>query len=703
MSHGEMSVEQLRAEIERLRIAERRGLDLMTVDSIANAVGCSLELQDVVDMGLAHTLACLGFDGGAVCLFDSSSGFFVPAASQGISENVVEEVTAFSIGEGMAGKVAESRQPLVVPDLAEAEDNSFPAALADGMHCFAGIPITRGEQMLAVMTLFAADPGGFGVDRTGLLAALGTRFGMAIANAQVHRQSKNEILDRMVGERQQQRIFSHVQEHARQVQQLVDAVPDGLILLDGAGRVLLANSVGEQELASLSGAKEGDVITQLGNRPLADLLQHKPAQPWSLVTAGERRVRVRVVPLGEEYVMREEESREGVESWVLVLRDAAEVAAGPQLAPHMERLDAMGQMSAALAERLDTMMAVIALYGRMLLRTPGLDADLYERLSKIDQHAELASALVQKIQDFGAVLVNLRPLDMQVLVKELTESLQHTFSEDMAVELEHGSDDYGVRADAKRIRQALMNVAMNAWEAMPEGGTLHITLARVSADQLETAPPGLTMGGDWVQVQLADSGRGIRPDVLPHIFTPFFTTKPPGLGTGLGLSQTYGIVARHGGHVDVTTQEDEGTTVTVRLPALPAEDGDTRQAASVPEGEGETVLVVERDPSVRDALVDALQTLGYQTMASTGGPDALMVLGHNPGGIQVVLAEADLSDVNAEMLRHNDPSIKIVLSRPRRAGKQPPDSRWRGVDRWIDTPPQLEQLAAEVASALGRT
>ena len=90
MSDGGMNLEQLQAEIERLRIAEQRGLDLMTVDSIASAMGCSLELQDVVDMALAHTLAALGFDGGAICLFDSSCGFFVPAASQDISENVIQ-------------------------------------------------------------------------------------------------------------------------------------------------------------------------------------------------------------------------------------------------------------------------------------------------------------------------------------------------------------------------------------------------------------------------------------------------------------------------------------------------------------------------------------------------------------------------------------------------------------------------------------
>jgi len=699
MSNSEMGLELLRAEVERLRIAERRGLDLMTVDSIATAVGCSLELQEVVDMGLAHTLAALGFDGGAVCLFDSSSGFFVPAASQGISENVVEEVTAFSIGEGMAGKVAETLQPMVVADLAAAEGNSFSAALADGMHCFAGIPITRGEQMLGVMTLFATEPGGFGADRTSLLAALGTRIGMAIANAQVHRQSKNEILDRMVGERQQQRIFSHVQEHARQVQQLVEAVPDGLVLLDGAGRVLLTNDSGAHELESLSGAKEGDVVTQLGNRPLSELLHHRPAQPWSLVTAGERRVRVKVVPLGEEYMMRDGVSREGVASWVLVVREAAEVAAGPQLAPHMERLDAMGQMAAALADRLDTMMAVIALYGRMLLRTPGLDADLYERLSKIDQHAELASALVQKIQDFGAVMVELRPLDMEVLVEAMAESLKQTFSEDLTVKFARGSDDYGVRGDARRIRQALMNVAMNAWEAMPDGGELRISLERVKADQPGAAPA--TAGGEWVQVQLTDTGRGIRPEILPQIFTPFFTTKPPGLGTGLGLSQTYGIITRHGGHVDVSTQEDEGTTVTVRIPALPAGEGGSRKTAALPEGKGETVLVVEKDSAVRDALVDALGTLGYRTMVATGGPDALMVLGQNPGGVAVVLAEAGLSDINAEMLRHNDPSLKIVLSTPRRSGKKPSDTRWRGVNGWVGKPPQLEQLAQVVASALG--
>lgn len=205
--------------------------------------------------------------------------------------------------------------------------------------------------------------------------------------------------------------------------------------------------------------------------------------------------------------------------------------------------------------------------------------------------------------------------------------MARTFPESVRIELCYDDEEYVVNADPTRMQQVIMNLALNARDAMSNKGRRLIRLRRLELLPDRHPPcPGMTPG-EWAHIAVADTGSGIPPDVLPHIFEPFFTTKPPGQGTGLGLAQVYGIVTQHGGYVDVQTVAGQGTTFSIYLPVDPVSEVETHlsEEYNPVHGRGETVLLVEDDEPTRDAVRDSLEALNYRVIEATNGLEALEV------------------------------------------------------------------------------
>ena len=255
----------------------------------------------------------------------------------------------------------------------------------------------------------------------------------------------------------------------------------------------------------------------------------------------------------------------------------------------------------------------------------------------------------------------------------------------------HGVGNYIVQADVTRMQQTIMNLAFNARDAMPEGGRLQFKLAHLLLDDAEQTPLPLMPPGSWVRLSVKDSGTGIAPAVMDHIFEPFVTTKEPGKGTGLGLSQVHGIVAQHEGFIAVQSEPGAGATFDIYLPAMmvQADSVSTELPETAVPGRGERLLVVEDEPDLREALVESLTLLQYDVVATANGAEALALLEQGTvvdliicdvimpkmGGIPFVqaLQQRDSSppvifvtghplDIDADSLRKI--GVRIVLSKP---------------------------------------
>jgi len=507
-----------------------------------------------------------------------------------------------------------------------------------------------------------------------------------------------DITERKQADAERERLLAQVQEQAQQVREIMDTVPEGVLLLDSDYRVILANPLGKRDLAILANAQVGDTLTRLGDRSLAELLTSPPRGLWHEVTMANRFFHAIARPIEDGPKPR---------GWVLVIRDMTQQREAERRAQQQERLAAVGQLAAGIAHDFNNIMAVIALYAGMLAQTPDLPAKAYERLQTVKEQAQRATDLIQQILDFSRrAVLERRPMDLLPFLKEQARLLERTLPESIKVELVYGKDEYTVNADPTRMQQAIMNLAVNARDAMPEGGRLRIGLERARFEDAKQTPLPDMPPGEWIAISVSDTGVGIPPEILPHIFEPFFTTKPTGEGTGLGLAQVYGIVSQHEGHIDVRTEVGAGTTFTLYLPALvvPRPEPPALEVERVPQGQGEIILVVEDNAAAREAMVGSLEMLGYRTLQAVNGQEALGVFEQHAGEISLVLSDVVMPEMGGrallQALRARDPQVRVVMLSGHPLGDELAGLREQGLTGWMLKPLSVEQLAEVVAQAL---
>jgi PAS domain S-box-containing protein len=510
-----------------------------------------------------------------------------------------------------------------------------------------------------------------------------------------------DVTERRRAEAERERLLAELEAQARQMQHVIDTVPEGVLLLDAKGRVRLANPVAERALAVLADAGVGDVVTHLGERPLYELLTSPPTRGlWHEVKVEHQMF---------ELIARPMENGSQAENWLLVVRNVTRERQVQQRIQQQERLAAVGQLAAGIAHDFNNIMTTIALYAQMASRARALSERDRDRLDVVRNQARHASQLVQQILDFSRrAVLERRPLDLLPLLKEQVKILRRTLPESIDIVVDHEPVDYVVDADPTRMQQLLTNLALNARDAMPHGGTLRIELRRRRVVDRESAPlPGMEVGS-WVALSVSDTGVGISPEVLPRIFEPFFTTKAPGEGSGLGLPQVYGIVEAHDGLIDVHSEEGQGTCITVYLPVValqPAEVRPTAEAPALHEGQGETLLVVEDNVETRRAVVESLDLLHYHVLVAGNGREALDVLEEHRDEIALILSDVVMPEMSGvallRALREAEIDIPVVMMTGHPLEQTLDILQEQEIVDWITKPPSLERLSIAIARGLG--
>ncbi len=355
-------------------------------------------------------------------------------------------------------------------------------------------------------------------------------------------------------------------------------------------------------------------------------------------------------------------------------------------------------------------MATIVLYAQMTMQAQDVSDRVRERMSTINRQAQHATNLIQQILDFGRrAVLEQKPLDLLSLLKEQKQLLQRTLPESIEVKLTYEPGEYIVNANLTSIQQIMTNLALNARDAMPQGGRFHIHMRRIRIGKHQAAPLPEIKDGEWLQMIVSDTGTGIPPDDLPHIFEPFFTTKEPGKGSGLGLSQVHGIVGQHEGHIDVDTQPDRGTTFSIYLPALPVHpvepaDDMWNGPPALVIGQGETILVVEDNTAARRALVESLEQLNYRALEAKNGREALDLLEQRGAEIALVLSDVIMPEMGGiallHALRQRGTGVKVVMLTGHPMEDKLENLRAQGMTDWLPKPPGMAKLAQVVAQAL---
>lgn len=394
------------------------------------------------------------------------------------------------------------------------------------------------------------------------------------------------------------------------------------------------------------------------------------------------------------------ESNQRLEETLAALRDTQEQMM------HQERLAAVGQLSAGIAHDFNNILASIVLYTQMSLGTNELSATTRQRLEVIARETDRAAELVQQMLDFGRQAVLRREaLNLQPLLEKTVALLERTLPENVRLDLVLELGETIIDADPARVQQAIVNLALNARDAMPDGGELHVALSRVEDGEFDCVDCGRVVGGDWVQVTVRDTGRGIAPDVLPHIFEPFFTTRAP-LGHGLGLAQVYGIVVQHGGHIEVETAVGLGTTFRLLWPATSVAqlEAPVQVHPDTAQGKGQTVLVVEDNAMMRTALLDVMDMLGYRVLEAANGREALVVCEQHKDDISLVLSDWVMPQMGGlalvRELERRDVAVKVLMLTGHPLDNETKMAVPTSVVGWLLKPVDLDQLTEAVAQAL---
>ena len=349
---------------------------------------------------------------------------------------------------------------------------------------------------------------------------------------------------------------------------------------------------------------------------------------------------------------------------------AAELSLTQEALRQSQKMDAVGQLTGGIAHDFNNMLAVVIGSLDLLSRRLGSDERARRYVDAASDGARRAALLTQRLLSFSRQQpLEPKATDLNKLVSGMSDLLGHSIGADIRLETVLAGGLWRVHVDPNQLENVILNLVVNARDAMPDGGRLTIETQNAHLDDRYAATHPGVAAGQYALLAVTDTGSGMPEDIIAKAFDPFFTTKAVGKGTGLGLSQVYGFIKQSGGHVKIYSEPGHGTTIKIYLPRLHAElDTDlaaARPAAPPIESESETILVVEDEPGVRAFTTEALSELGYSVFSADGGASALRMLEAHPE-IDLLFTDVVMPDMNGRKLadeaRARRPDLKVLFT-----------------------------------------
>jgi len=466
-----------------------------------------------------------------------------------------------------------------------------------------------------------------------------------------------------------------LRRHERLVREIIDANPSLIFVKDWEGRFVLVN----QATAEIYGTTVDGLVgkTDADFNPNAEEVAHFLRDDREVMASG----RPKFVP--EEPVTNPHTKqtrwfqtiklplRLPGEEAVTMLGVATEITERKLLEEQLlqsQKMEAVGQLAGGVAHDFNNILTAIVGYSDLLAAELGDNAQQREDIEEIRKAARRAAALTRQLLSFSRKQVlEPRIVDVNGVVLNLDKMLRSLMSENIELETQLAEDLDAARVDPNQLEQVIMNLAINARDAMPDGGTVTIETANATLGEDYAAKHVSVIPGVYVMLAVTDTGCGMTEATKARIFEPFFTTKPAGRGTGLGLSTVYGIVKQSGGNIWLYSEPNKGTTFKIYLPAVDALPEDIGKAAPVEaerQGSG-TVLVVEDDEQLRRLTHRALAAQGYEVLEADRGRSALDAARRHEGPIDLLVTDLVMPDTNgpklAETLRAARPGLRVLF------------------------------------------
>ena len=571
-------------------------------------------------------------------------------------------------------------------------------ALKRGYRSSASFPLKVSGSIIGIFTLYSGQVGFFDEEEIRLLDELAQDIGFALEVSQgeaKRRQAEQELRWRTA--------FFEAQVHS---------AIDGILVVDSAGKKLLQNqrmtelwkipphiaddSDDTPQLQFVLGrVREPDVFIQ----KTIYLKSHQDESSTDVIELVDGTIL-------ERYSAPVRGSDGTYYGRVWTFHDITERKKMEQQFLRAQRMESIGTLASGVAHDLNNILTPIMM-SAPVLRMRISDESRGKIIDTIEASAARGAQIVKQVLTFSRGLEGeMLPLQVETVVIEMEQMIRSTFPKDITVECVIEPRLWLVLGDATQLHQVLLNLCVNARDAMPNGGTLRLRAANLDIDASYASMLPESTPGHHVLLEVSDTGSGIPPEILERIFDPFFTTKGVGKGTGLGLSTVHGIVKSHGGFLKVVSDLGKGTTFKVYLPVAPDQVAVTAAAASAPPptGHGELVLVVDDEPAVINAAQTVLETNGYRVMTAADATEALVKFTENSHDIALVITDVVMPVMDGVLflrtLRQIKPKIPVIASTGQSEQKQVAAMRELGIETVLHKPYNAGTLLRTVHAAL---
>ena len=499
-----------------------------------------------------------------------------------------------------------------------------------------------------------------------------------------------------------------------QLRASLDSLSQGVAVFDAVGtlanwnecfQVLLALPKAMVRIGTPYAAFEEQTIGEDGTAMLESEAQIRHAT----LRPGEPVVYERIRPGGEQLELRRSPMPDG--GFVLTVTNMTKRAQAEAVLREAQKMQAIGQLTGGIAHDFNNLLTVIL--GNLEMTHVRLASDpvLQARIERATWAAQRGAVLTAQLLAF-ARKQPLAPaaIDLTASLPELVPLMRRTLGAQIEIRYVDAGRLWPAMADPAQLESAVLNLALNARDAMPGGGRLTIELSNQVLDADYARAHHEVAAGDYVMLAVSDTGHGMTPELLTRVFEPFFTTKPNGKGTGLGLAMVFGFVKQSGGHVKIYSEPGEGTTVRLYLPraltAAAAAPARSDAPLDLPRGEA-TVLVVEDEPGVREIAVAILEDLGYRVLDAADGEHALRIFGAHAAAIDLLLTDVVLPGTLrgreiAERITAMRPEVKVIYMSGYTENSIVHHGRLDDGVQLITKPFKREELARKVADVLGR-
>jgi PAS domain S-box-containing protein len=498
------------------------------------------------------------------------------------------------------------------------------------------------------------------------------------------------------------------EEQIRAQASLLELAQDAISVRDMEGRIQYWNRSAQTlygwTAEQTAGLKADEVIGQGGDDSASALRSVLDTGEWS----GELHYRAqsgRELTVSSRWTLVRDKSGRA-KSILVIDTDITEKKQLESQFLRSQRVQSIGTLAGGIAHDLNNILAPILMSANML-KSAAKDESLARLAEMVETNAKRGAEIVRQVLTFARGVGGSRvPVEPKYLIKDLVAMARGTFPKSIEVSPVFCREPWPITGDVTLLHQVLLNLFVNARDAMPRGGTLRVTVENVMLDEAAVRGHEEAKPGPYSRIDVADTGIGIPAEIADKIFDPFFTTKEPGKGTGLGLSTVVGIVRSHGGFITVESEVGKGSTFHVFLPAAPDQKAkaEPSQPAKQAKGNGELILVVEDEPPLRNAVRKVLELSGYRVLCAGNGREALGIFGEHRSEVKMVITDLMMPEMDGvelvRALKESRADTAIIATSGLYAPEQQEKLEACGVTEFLSKPSNPNDLLAAVARVL---